>query len=240
LNLNKDIAGFETLQHISSAPDFNYWMYRTIFPFLKGSVLELGSGIGNLSDCIIKDFSEVTLSDYNTEYCTFLQDKYHTHPNVRQIISIDLQDPQFKIKHAHLKERFDSIVLLNVIEHLENDQLSVDYCHFLLKKNGNLILLAPAYQLLYSQFDREIGHYRRYTTRSLKGLIQKDFALIHHQYFNFLGMTAWLFINKIMGRKKLSTNSMTTFNRIVPIAKILDKIVANKIGLSNIVVGRKR
>jgi 2-polyprenyl-3-methyl-5-hydroxy-6-metoxy-1,4-benzoquinol methylase len=240
LKLDQDIAGFETLQSISSAPDFNYWMYKTIFPYLKGRVLELGSGIGNISDYIIKDFNDVTLSDYNSDYCLLLKNKYHSHTSVKQINSLDLQDPQFKIKNAHLKESFDSIVLLNVIEHLQDDQLSVDYCHFLLKNDGHLILLAPAYQLLYSNLDREIGHYRRYTSLSLTRLIQSDFKILRQQYFNFLGMTAWLIVNKILGRKKLSRNSMATFNKLVPVAKLLDKIIAFKAGVSIIVVGQKK
>ena len=239
MNSDQDFAVFETLQSISNAPNFNYWMYKTISPYLKGSILELGSGLGNISEYIVKDFNDVTLSDYNLDYCEFLQKKFHGSPNVKQIISLDLQDLQFKSKNTHLKESFDSIVLLNVIEHLKDDQLSVDYCHFLLKKNGNLILLAPAYQLLYSKLDKEIGHYRRYTSKSLSSLLHKDFVIQHKQYFNFLGMCAWLIVNKILRRKKLSKSSMITFNKLVPMAKVLDKVIAHKLGVSNIVVGQK-
>jgi hypothetical protein len=71
-------------------------------------------------------------------------------------------------------------------------------------------------------------------------LIQSDFKILRQQYFNFLGMTAWLIVNKILGRKKLSRNSMATFNKLVPVAKLLDKIIAFKAGVSIIVVGQKK
>jgi SAM-dependent methyltransferase len=240
LKIDKDLAGFETLQSISKANAFNKWMYKTIRPFLKGRVLELGSGIGNISNYILNDFTEVTLSDYNFEYCSILEKKYSTNTNLKSILSIDLEDPDFKRNNEHIKSTFDCIILLNVIEHLFNDQLSVEYCHFLLKEKGNLIILAPAHQFLYSKFDKEIGHHRRYTKRSLSDIVYKDFKVIHNQYFNFLGMAGWLLFNKFLGRKSLSENSMTIFDMLVPIAKVLDKLLNNKLGISSIVVGERK
>lgn len=240
MNVYQDISGFETLQSISKAKAFNEWMYHTIHPFLKGNILELGSGIGNISDYLIRDFSNVSLSDYNLDYCATLKAKYHLNRNLKAILSIDLQDPDFRKNNAHLKESFDSIILLNVIEHLQDDEHCIDYCHFLLKEGGNLIVLAPAYSFLYSKFDKEIGHYRRYTTQSLSGLIQKSFKILHKQYFNFLGMAGWLFFNKMLGRRKLSQSNMATFDKLVPVAKLLDNLVSNRTGVSTIVIGERK
>lgn len=237
----QDIPGFETLQSISRARTFNKWIYDTIFPYLKGPILELGSGIGNISNYILKDFSDVSLSDYNPEYCSILKAKFRHNKNLNSVLSINLQDQNFKKNNSHLKESFNTIILLNVIEHLRDDRLCVDYCSFLLKRGGNLIILAPAYKLLFSKFDSDIGHYRRYTVRSLSRLINNnDFNFLHTQYFNFLGMVGWLLFNKILAKRRLSESSMSTFDKLVPIAKILDYLVLKKIGVSTIVICKRK
>lgn len=240
MKIYQDIAGFQTLQSISKANAYNKWMYTTISPFLKGRVLELGSGIGNISDFILKEFTDVTLSDYDQDYCTVLKEKYSSNPNLNEVLSIDLQDPNFTKSNEHRKESFDTIILLNVIEHLSNDQLTIDYCRFLLKKGGNLIVLAPAHQFLFSKFDKKIGHFRRYSSQSLSALICKDFNIRHRQYFNFLGMGGWFFFNTIMRRMSLTENSMSAFNKLVPAAKLLDRIISNKTGISTIVIGERK
>ncbi len=237
---NFDAAGYETLETISRAKEFNRWMYQTIKPFLKGSILELGSGIGNISDYIIKDFSNVTLSDFNFYYKEHLEKKYHNNKNVKEIITLDLQNNYFD-KQNSATNTFDSIVLLNVIEHLANDALAIQLCNFLLKKNGNLIVLAPAYNFLYSQLDKILGHYRRYTIKSLsRQFSNHPFEIIHKQYFNLLGIGGWLIYNKILKKERIDNSKMKIFNGLVSFAKPLDKVVFNKVGLSVIIVAKKK
>lgn len=241
LTTKNDLAGLTTLQSISIANRFNEWMYNTIKPFIKGRILELGSGIGNITDKVALDFSDITVSDYNPDYCSFLKNKYKHNKNISDILSIDLQDPNFFTTYSSLQNTFDTIILLNVIEHLAKDEKCVNYCHFLLKPKGNFIVLAPAFSFLYSSLDKEIGHYRRYTKNSLSLLLEKDdFSLLHKQYFNATGIAGWLVMNKWLGRKTISESSMKSFDRLVPIAKLMDKIVGKWVGLSAIAVGQKK
>jgi 2-polyprenyl-3-methyl-5-hydroxy-6-metoxy-1,4-benzoquinol methylase len=235
-----DPVGFETLDVISTADQFNKWMYETIAPFIKGDVLELGSGIGNISSFLIKNFDNVTLSDYNLYYCQYLKEKYSSQQNLKAVYSIDLQKENFEDQYKSLKGSFDSIILLNVIEHLKKDSKAIENCHFLLKKNGNLIILAPAFKGLYSRLDKKLGHYRRYTKKTLFSIFNLEhFTILKLQYFNFLGFGGWLVLNKFFGREKLDAVSMKNFDHLVPLAKVLDKMVGNKIGLSAIVFAQK-
>jgi len=207
---------------------------------LKGEVLEIGSGIGNISKLVIEEGHPITLSDYNEEYCENLRKKFSQSKNVREIISIDLLHPQFESVYADRKEKFDSIFLLNVIEHIQDDSMAIKNCYYLLKKDGHLILLAPAYSWLYSSFDKQLGHYRRYSLGLLKELLRKNkFVILSGSYFNFTGISGWLLFGKILKQKMLSSGEMTAFNKIVPIAKIIDKLVGKKVGLSIIVTGIK-
>lgn len=235
-----DLAGLQTLQSIASATSFNAWMYQTIRPYIKGRVLELGSGIGNISDQLVSEFSAITLSDYNPAYCEYLVNRFQSTKQVEAVLSIDLQDPAFFETNQPYQNSFDTIILLNVIEHLANDRQCVHNCSFLLRNGGHLIVLAPAYRLLYSALDKEIGHYRRYTKNGLARLLaQNGFGVVQKQYFNLMGIGGWLFFNKLLGRKVITKGSMKNFDRLVPLARWLDRAIGHRLGLSAIVVGKK-
>ncbi len=244
MNLNttatKDPVGLHTLEVIAKADRFNRWMYDQFKHQLKGEVLEIGSGIGNISKLVIDEGHSITLSDYNEEYCENLKEKFSSLKNVSEIISIDLLHHDFENKYELYKNKFDSIFLLNVIEHIEDDQLAIKNCNYLLKSKGHLILLAPAYSWLYSSFDKQLGHYRRYSLLSLKKLLTKEkFNILSGSYFNFAGIGGWLLFGKILNKKMLSSGEMSAFNKIVPIAKFIDRLFGKKTGLSIIVTGIK-
>lgn len=237
---SKDPVGLHTLEVIAKADRFNKWMFAQFQDQLKGEILEIGSGIGNISQLVIDKGHSITLSDYNEQYCNFLKTKFSQNENVKEILNIDLVDPNFHSKYLTYKEKFDTIFLLNVIEHIKDDLLAVKNCHYILKKNGHLVLLAPSYSWLYCSFDKQLGHYRRYSLGSLKQLlIKNDFKILSGSHFNFTGIAGWFLFGKLLNRKMLGSGEMSAFNKIVPLAKILDSLFLKKIGLSVIVKGVK-
>ncbi len=236
----RDPVGLHTLEVVSGADRFNRWMYGQFRKYLKGDVLEIGSGIGSISAFVISDGYPVTLSDYNDDYCRLLENKFSANPQVKAVMNIDLLDEHFDEKFSAHKEAFDSIFMLNVIEHIRDDRRAVRNCSFLLKPGGHLVLLAPAGSWLYNRFDRELGHFRRYSVKSMARLLaDNDFTLLSSRRFNVAGMAGWLLYGKILGRKMLGKTEMSFFEKIVPFAKMLDKLVRNKTGLSIIVTGVK-
>lgn len=240
-NEPNDPVGLHTLKVMAKAERFNRWMYDQIKHHLKGEILEIGSGIGNISKLVIESDHFITLSDYSKEYCEILKEKFATNKNVRSVIQIDLLHPDFEKKFSAYKEMFDSIFLLNVIEHIEDDKLSVKNCRYLLKAGGHLILLAPAYSWLFGTFDKQLGHFRRYTIRSISELLRsQNFDILSGSYFNITGIAGWFLFGKIFRRRMLGKGEMTAFNSIVPFAKLTDKILAKKAGLSIIITGIKK
>jgi SAM-dependent methyltransferase len=238
---NQDIIGLQTLEVISKADHFNKWMYETIRPFLKGNILEIGSGIGNISSFAIDEGLTITLSDFDPEYCRLLKNKYANEPNVKEIISIDLQQPSFRNTYQLYKEKYDTIFLLNVLEHLENDLAAVSNCRYLLKEGGTLIILVPAYRFLFCRLDKELGHYRRYTIKTLKLLFKKQgFSILHKQYFNFFGLFGWFLFGKCFGRKTIGSSEMSAYNKLVPVFRLTDSLILRKAGLSAIIAGQKK
>jgi SAM-dependent methyltransferase len=221
---NIDPAGIHTLQVIAGASRFNEWMYTTIRPFLKGEILEIGSGIGNISQFAIREGLSITLSDINPGYQQLLTGKFSSYNNVQEE-----------------KEKYDTVFYLNVIEHLEHDSIAVKNSHFLLKKGGNLIILAPAYNWLYCRIDKELGHHRRYTLKTLRSLFPSSrFSILQQQYFNVIGITGWFLFGKLFGKKQIDSGEMSVFNRLVPLFKLADKLFFKKTGLSAIVIAQKK
>ena len=233
-----DQEGMETLEAISQAKNFNHWMYQTIAPYCHGNILEIGSGIGNISEQFIQNNQKITLSDIRDNYCSYLYN--HFDNKVDNVLNIDIIDPDFDYKHQNLFGSFDSIFALNIVEHVKDDNLAIANCKKLLKKGGHLIILVPAYQSLYNRFDKELEHYRRY---SLKGLVSifenNDITIKHKQYFNFIAILGWWFSGSILRKKIIPEGQMKLFNSLVPVFKIIDKIVLNKVGISAIVIGKK-
>ena len=234
-----DTAGVDTLNALAEADKFNAWMYQTIAPHLKGNILEIGSGIGNLSEYFLKNNASIWLSDIRLNYCQYLTNKFAGKSGVREILQMDLIDPQFDSKFSYLFNSFDSIFALNVVEHIQDDDLAIKNCRKLLKAGGKLLILVPAYQWLYNKFDKELEHYRRYTKRSLSQLIAKYFTVLHAQYFNLAGIAGWFISGSVMKKKIIPTSQVRIYNKLVPAFRLIDKLTFNQVGLSVIVVGEK-
>ena len=235
-----DEEGMETLEVVAEAENFNSWMYNTILPYCSGNILEIGSGIGNISNYFLQNNHTITLSDIRDNYCSVLRKKYGDNPNLKDVVKLDIVDPDFDTKYSKLIGTFDSIYAMNIVEHVKDDELAIANCKKLLKPNGNLIILVPAYQKLYNVFDEELEHYRRYNQKSLDKLfISNDLNIIHRQYFNFIGMFGWWFSGSILKKKTIPGGQMKLYNALVGIFKIIDKVMLNKMGLSVITVGKK-
>ncbi len=235
-----DSEGFETLEAIASANAFNHWMYQSILPWCKGTVLEIGSGIGNISKFFLDAGYQICLTDIRDNYCERLKEQFEGNNKLIGVKNIDIVHPEFDTKYAEFFESFDTVFALNVVEHIEDDAQALKNIYKLLRKGGKVIILVPAYQALYNRFDEELYHYRRYNATMLKGIIQGGgFKIIKSFYFNFMGIPGWFVSGKLQRNKTIPKGQMKLYNSLVPIFKIIDRIFMRKIGLSVVCVGEK-
>jgi 2-polyprenyl-3-methyl-5-hydroxy-6-metoxy-1,4-benzoquinol methylase len=235
-----DPVGTETLDYISEAETFNNWMYSVISPALKGKILEIGSGIGNISDFLIKDKDNVTLSDLRSEYCEYLSTHFKDSKSLVSVEQIDLSDNDFEKKYKSILNSFDTVFSLNVIEHIENDSLAVQNCTKLLREGGTLVILVPSYQWLYCRFDKELGHFRRYNRKSLLMLVKSNgLSVLDTFNFNATGVFGWLLFGKLLKHKQIKQGQMKLYNKLVFIFKLIDKLMFRRFGLSLIIIARK-
>jgi SAM-dependent methyltransferase len=235
-----DPIGSDTLETIGEAGVFNKWMYSAIATHLHGRVLEIGSGLGNISTYLLEDKQKVVLSDLRQEYCDYLSDHFGNCKSLEAVIRIDIAHKDFEKTYGSLAGSFDSLFALNVIEHIEDPLTAIRNCGTLLKKNGTMVILVPSYQWLYCRFDRELGHFRRYNRKSLKELTEKNGFVTEYIFsFNAAGIAGWLLFGKILNRRQIKEGQMKLYDKFVSLFRLLDKVLFHKTGLSQIIIARK-
>ena len=232
-----DEVGIDTLDAISFAPRFNRWMYENIKDFCHGEILEIGSGIGNISAHFREEGASIQLSDIRGNYIDILNTSFGD--SAQSVLKMDISAPDFNTRYADLIEKFDSIFALNVVEHIKDDALAIKNCRKLLKPGGQLTILVPAYQALYNSFDTALEHYRRYTKKSLNSLFTEGFKISKSRYFNAFGMLGWVVSGSILKKKTIAKSEMQLYDKLLFIAKTIDFLCMNKIGLSVISSARK-
>ncbi len=237
---NLEYTGLETLQRLSIANRYNKWMYDSIKRFCFDPLLEIGSGIGSISGFFIDDEQKIMLSDTEVEFCNFLSREFQDNSNLLGIVKIDLVHKDFDSVYSNHFGKFSSVFSLNVVEHIDDDNLALKNAAKFLKPGGNLVILVPAYQILFNSIDRSLGHFRRYTKSGLTSLFkQNDFEIIHKKYFNLVGIIAWLISGAIQNNKSIPPGQLKLYNFFVPLFKMIDKMIFHSAGLSVIVTGRK-
>lgn len=232
-------VGLTTLQHLSEAKRLNQWMFETIRPYVKGEVLEIGSGIGNISSFFVEAGIPITLSDLDLHYCSLLEKNFENENKVKGIYQLDLANSSFKSAYASLLGRFDTVFALNVVEHIPNDKLAIANAKLLLRRGGHLVVLVPAYTALYNGLDQGLEHWRRYNRHSLKKLLSKDFEILKTQYFNLAGIVGWFLSGSVLKKATLPSAQVSLYDKLVPLFRIADTMTFNQVGLSVIAVGRK-
>ncbi len=233
-----DAEGLETLQAIKEADAFNRWMYDQIAPFIESPVLEIGSGIGNISKCCLEDGHSLVMTDIRYEYIEFLKENFSKEK--QEVIQLDLVEEDFDEKFKSYFGKFKTVFALNVIEHIENDSLAIQNASKLLCTGGKLIILVPAHAILYNKIDSNLFHFKRYGFNDLRKLMQTSpLKLDSIKGFNGLGIAAWVYGGLFSKKGVIAGGDMKLYNRLVPIAKWIDRITFFKIGLSLIAVSRK-
>ena len=232
--------GTETLEVISEANHFNRWMYETIKPHCSGEILEIGSGIGNISQFFIHDGARISLSDIENSYFPRLKENFSKYPNLQAMYRIDFSDKKLEQNHPELLEKFDTIFALNVVEHIPDHVQAMKNAMKMLKPGGKVVILVPAFQSLYNGFDVQLDHQRRYTQKSLRQLIESaGFKVVHHQFFNFIAILGWFISGTVFRKSIIPGSQMRFYDALVPLWKMIDIFTQKFVGISVIQVGIK-
>jgi len=224
-----------TLDRLSHVDRYNKIIYESIKPYLGNVILEIGAGIGNISKLLKSSNNQLLIiTDFDDEFIKILEDEYNSDEKIKihkLDISIDAKLDNYK--------NIDTIVCINVLEHIKDDVKALSNCYELLSRGGNLILFVPAIPKLYGSLDKSLGHYRRYSLREIENKLNSvGFRVIFSKYFNIVGIIGWFISSKIFKRELIPSYHLKVFNLITPLLK-LEKRIRIPIGLSLIAVGKK-
>jgi len=234
VRLGEDIT-VSDLEIMTQAPNYQNWMFETLAPYIGRRVVEVGCGIGNFTRFLLKTDLVVAL-DVHEEALHGLRRRFHDRRNLVPL-RLDIQDPAaIELKHKEI----DTVICLNVLEHVRDDTLALKHMRELLLPSGHLVLLVPALPSIYGSVDYSLGHFRRYSRHELVNkLTRVGYKVEHVFYFNVVGILGWLVNNRITKRTEESPLQIRFFDRwVVPLVWRVERIVRPPVGLSLIAIAR--
>jgi len=238
-SVTREVSSCYTLEdqeRMARARNYFAWQGRLVTGELGRRVVEVGCGLGNFTEMLL-DRDMVIAVDADPGCTAHLKQRYPGRNNLL-IFTCDADSPAF----AHLAAfRPDSCVCLNVLEHIQDDARALHAMASLLTPGGVIVLLVPAFPALYGPIDRNLGHHRRYSRRSLVRLAEAAGLRVRKaHYMNFLGFFGWWVNAHILRREAQSEGQIGVFDRyLVPIVSRLEDWVRPPFGQSLFVVLEK-
>ena len=224
------------LDALAQTPRFNRWMADTIRPWLGSRVLEIGAGIGNLTMHLSRRRQLYYATDIDEEHLARLRTRFQYRPSLH-VLQCDLQCgdhfPEFR-------ERFDTVVCLNVLEHVEDDRAGLANIRASLVPGGRAIILVPEGMSIYGTLDQVLGHCRRYSEPELRAKLETaGFTVDRILHFNRVTRPAWFLNGRVFKSETFSAFQLGIFDRLVWLWRKLDTLIPWK-PLSLIAVAVKR
>lgn len=213
---DKAAAMLAAMEH---APRFNRWMAGTIKPYLGNRILEIGAGIGNLTRVLCADQDRYVISDVDSRQLSRLKSDMGHRANV-SVIACDLENgDDFRC----LRGSMDSIICINVLEHIGDDLRGLRNLHSALVPGGCAVVLVPQGESVYGTMDETLGHHRRYSKSALESRMRDaGFHVERMIEFNRVTYPGWFLNGRILRRRSVSRVQLWLFDLLVPLWKRID------------------
>ena len=215
----EDEYGGRILHSLERAQRFNGWMADTVRPFVGARVLEIGAGIGNITQQLVPRDTYVA-SDINPNYIHYLRNAAVGKPYLT-VQRLDLEKPE---SFTDYSQRFDTVICLNVLEHVRDPLSALRSMFGTLAPGGRLVLYVPRGEKLYGSLDEALGHRCRYELPTLKDeLEQTGFEVERMDLFNRASVFGWWWNGRILGRRTFSHWQLKVFDTLVPLLRRIDR-----------------
>jgi SAM-dependent methyltransferase len=224
------------LEILATMPNYYGWIMETFAPFVRGHVVEYGAGTGTISQRLGSLADKLTLVEPSAKLAAVLRTKFRGDPKV-EVIHQSLQQHVATMGDAAV----DTVVMVNVLEHIEDDRQALALLLGMLRPTGHLLIFVPALQGLMSRLDVMFGHFRRYRRHELVAKVNGVGGEAEVcRYFDFAGIFPWLFLNKLMGASTFNRRLIEIHDKfVVPVSRAVERVVPPPIGKNVILVARK-
>jgi SAM-dependent methyltransferase len=228
-----DLALERTLEELdSNVPNYNEWVRCLVAPAATGKVLELGAGMGTFSLALLQTADHVVAVEPSDRGSIAL-------------IAATEHNGRVTPVHGYASDAkdlgpFDGAVMSNVLEHIEDDEGTLRELLGMVRPGGMVAVYSPAFELLMSDFDRAIGHVRRYRKAGLVGTFERaGFEISEARYVNMPGFFAWLLVSRLLRKRPTDSALSRVYDRrVVPVARWIETHVRPPFGQSVLVIGR--
>jgi SAM-dependent methyltransferase len=223
------------LDAMSEARNYYKWILRLAGPFIGSKVVEVGAGTGNFAAAMLRQIavSELMLVEPAGNLFPRLAERFEADGRVKVLQGYLGDCPSLR--------GVDSVIAINVIEHIHDDAEFLRLAFRALAPGGTVVLFAPALQYLYGSLDHSFEHYRRYSKAQLiRGLTAASFCLEKILYINFIGIFTWLMAGRILRRRTLRPAQVRLYDRwMVPWISKAERLWEPPLGQSLLAIARK-
>jgi glycosyltransferase involved in cell wall biosynthesis len=227
--------GRGVLNNLTGTPQYLSWLALKVRPHVGDEVLEIGAGIGNLTGRLMARRMLYVAGEQDPLHLHALRNRFLRTPNV----TVQKIDPDVPADLAGLEECFDTVLCLNVMEHLEEPAAVLDRLFATLKPGGKIVLLVPNVPGLFGTLDRSLGHQRRYTAATARRFLEAGgFQVSSFESFNKVALLPWFLYSRIFHAGNISKLVLKIFDKSVWFWRRLDVAIPLP-GLSLLVVARK-
>lgn len=221
----------QVLEDLERAANWRRWLCDLALPHLGEDPLEIGSGMGYYGEDLVAHLPALTVSEADPDRLIALRERFYGRPQVHvRPLVVPIAE---RATHS-------AVVSFNVLEHIEDDVEALSSFAGLVRPGGAVVVLTPACPFAMSPFDREIGHLRRYTRRSLTDAAQKAGLVVEQvRHVNSLGLLAWIVIMKLLRRRPGASAAQGIWDqRIVPWMRRCEQHVTPPFGQTLLLVAR--
>ena len=220
------------LEALESARNYNGWLASLALPYLGDDPLEIGSGRGTYAALWLESGLErFTATEVDTELVAHLRERFSDDPRVT-VAELDLLDAP-GANHS-------TVVAFNVLEHIADDVAGLRSASLLVRPGGAVVLVVPAFSVAMSRFDRDIGHYRRYTAKTMRtAFADAGLTVEELRYLNAPGLLAWITGMRLLRMAPREGFVLRAWDRVVvPPTRALERRWRPPFGQSLLAVGR--
>lgn len=230
--------GYTTLARMESgAPNYNTWLGQRFNAHAGPRVLEVGAGIGTITALLAEGREKVVALEVDPFYVRRLQNRFRGTPQVEPYLS-DVALADFEKLAA---QKFDAIVLSNVMEHIPDDAGAVRRFGQILGPGGKVLILVPALPFIFGALDEAVGHHRRYTPSTLRSVLELNgFDVEVLEWMNLVGIPGWFVNGKVLRRRAMPPLQLRLYDQLAPWLARAESMVQLPIGMSLFCVARRR
>lgn len=230
------------LEAMSYAVNYHRWILEIFKPYLKTRLVEVGAGTGSFSELLLADDSTESLSVVEPSTAMFAKLRRHV-AGLNPVPPVSFYNALFADVAPEIKaaQRPDSIIYVNVLEHIGDDAAELRAVYDTLDSGGRLFIFVPALESLFGKFDEKIGHYRRYRKPELTGKCQAaGFKILKAVYFDLTGAVLWWLKYRLLRSETLDHRSVLLYDKYaLPAVKACESMVTPPVGKNVLLVAEK-